>query len=47
MGDTKEGEYQYNLLVTRSNCHQIILTDKEKPQVQWRINYLTKHMSCG
>ena len=47
MSDPKEDEYEYNPLVTRSNFHQIILTDKEKPQVQQRTNYFTKYKSCG
>ena len=45
MSDPKEDEYEYNLFVTRSNFHQRILTDKEKPQVQRRTNYLTKYKS--
>ena len=44
---SKEDQYEYNLLVTRSNFHQRILTDKEKPQVQRWLNYLTKHVTCG
>ena len=44
MSDLKENEYEYNQLVTRSNFHQRILTDKDKPQVQRRTNYLTKYI---
>ena len=40
-------EYEYNVLVTRTNFHQRILTDKEKSQVQRRTNYLTRYISSG
>ena len=46
MSDSKEDKCKCNLLVTGPKFHQIILTDKEKLQVQQKTNYLTKHI-CG
>ena len=44
MSDPEEDEYEYNLLVASSDFHQGTVTDKEKPQVHRKTNYLTKYI---